>query len=51
VLGAAEADAAIHRQPAFPAGFAVAVQVQIHANFARPAEWQEGQITVFYIHI
>ena len=38
----AEADAAVHRQP-----FAVAaVKVQVHADLARPAQRQEGQITV-----
>ena len=44
---AAEADATVHRQP--PA--VAAVQVQVHADLARPAQRQEGEITVHNIHI
>ena len=44
---AAKADTAVHRQP-----FAVAaVQVEVHADLACPAQRQEGEITVRNIHI
>ena len=43
---AAEADAAVHRQP-LPVA---AVEVEVHADLARPAQRQEGQITVINVH-
>ena len=47
VLRPAEADAAIDRQPLTVA----TVEVEVHADLARPAERQEGQVACFCIHI
>ncbi len=46
VRRAAEADAAIDREP-MPAA---AIKVQIHADLARPAQGQEGEIAVLAAH-
>jgi hypothetical protein len=46
-FAAAEADAAIHRQPFFASCLAPAIQVKVHADFARPAQGQEGQFACF----
>ncbi len=45
-LRAAEADAAVHGQPAAVA----AIQVEVHADLARPAEGQEGESAGFLVH-
>ena len=50
-FAAAEADAAIHGEPFFVACDAPAVQVEVHANFARPAQRQEGQFAYFRVHM
>ena len=49
-LAAAEADAAIHREPALFSRLTIAVEVEVHADFARPAKRQEGQFAVFCVH-
>jgi hypothetical protein len=46
-LAAAEPDAAVNRQEALAARPVIAVQVQVHADFARPAKRQEGQFAGF----
>ena len=50
-LAAAKANATIHRQPFFVSCRAPAVQVQVHADFARPTQGQEGQFAGFRVHI
>ena len=50
-FAAAEADAAIHGEPFFVACLAPAIQVEVHADFARPAQRQEGQFACFRVHM
>ncbi len=46
-FAAAKADAAIDGEPFFVSVFSPSVEVEVHADFARPAEWQEGKVACF----